>query len=82
MKRSAVAYKKRSKWLAPVGLSLIGAGFCVAAEGAIQKFADAPTWEWVIWGTVGLVVMNTGVVLFGEAVKCATLAEQKENQGA
>lgn len=55
--------------MAPLGLVLIGAGFSIAAEATLMKGAGKPLWDWVIMGTVGLVLLNSGIAVFGEAVK-------------
>jgi hypothetical protein len=53
-----------------MGLSIsIEAGFC--------KWNGNPTWEWVLMGTVGLVIFNTGLSLFGEAIIRAS--KEKKN---
>lgn len=57
------------KLLAPLGLSLIGAGISIAIDAGIQRYAGAEFWTWVLEGTFGLVVMNAGVSVFGDAVK-------------
>ena len=59
--------------MAPLGLVLIGMGFCLAAEATIWKGDSSPTWQWVGLGTLGLAVFNSGIAIFGEAVKLSTL---------
>ena len=54
--------------MAPAGLVLVGMGICFISESAMLKFSDAPTWEWVMAGTVSLSVFNAGLCVFGEAV--------------
>ncbi len=58
------------RWLifAPVGLVLTGFGLCLVAEAAILKFKGAPTLDWVLYGTIALVVFNSGLSFFGTAV--------------
>ena len=58
------------KWLlkAPLGLVLIGFGVCLVAEGAMRKYGGAETWDWVLYGTLALAVLNAGVSVFGGAV--------------
>lgn len=57
------------KLLAPLGLSLIGAGISIAIDAAFRRYEGAEFWTWVGLGTLGLVVMNAGVSIFGDAVK-------------
>ncbi len=66
--------------LAPLGLSLIGIGLCIAMDTAVRRAEGVPFWTWFGWGTFGLVIVNTGISLVGDAVKHRTLFElKKEN---
>jgi hypothetical protein len=65
----SLAYYQKWKWLAPLGLMLIGLGFCLSGQAILLKGSTGPTWEWVALGTVGLVVFNAGISVFGDAVK-------------
>lgn len=58
------------RWLirAPIGLVLIGFGACLIAEAAMDKYEGTPFWQWVAYGTVALVVFNSGLSLFGDAI--------------
>ncbi len=58
------------KWLfrAPAGLVLIGFGACLIAEAAMDKYDGAPALHWVSYGTLALVVFNSGLSIFGDAV--------------
>ncbi|MEM6632082.1 MAG: hypothetical protein AAF694_20565 [Bacteroidota bacterium] len=73
---------KKWKWMAPLGLVLIGAGFSLAAEATLWKGAALPTWQWVALGTFGLAVFNSGIVIFGEAVKLSTLDTLKSKHSS
>ncbi|MEL6253635.1 MAG: hypothetical protein AAFR87_16620 [Bacteroidota bacterium] len=57
-------------WLikAPLGLSLIGFGLCLVTEAAMQKYSGVDTVQWVLFGTLALVVVNAGISIFGGAV--------------
>ena len=57
------------KRLAPLGLLLVGAGTAVSADASSRRAAGAPLARWVGEGTAGLVLLNAGLSLFGEAVK-------------
>ena len=48
-----------------VGLCLIGAGLCFFGEALIMKINN-DSYFW--WGTLSLVIFNTGVCLVGHAV--------------
>lgn len=57
-------------WLikAPLGLATIGFGACLVAEAAMRKFSGAATFTWVVYGTIALVVLNTGLCIFGSSI--------------
>ena len=55
--------------LAPSGLLLVGAGACVISDASSRRASGGPATGWVGEGTVGLVLLNAGLSLFGEAVK-------------
>ncbi|WP_040006076.1 hypothetical protein [Fibrisoma limi] len=61
----------RTKWLilAPVSLALIGAGLCVFSEAGQAKHTGQPFRQWFLWGTYGLILINGGLALFGQAVR-------------
>jgi len=64
-------YDRKWRVLAPLGLVLIGCGASILGEAISQKLGGA--WFW--WGTAALVVLNAGIAVFGEAVKCRVLLE-------
>jgi len=62
------------KWnrLSPLGLLLIGLGVSLTGHAAIRKGKGK---GWLLRGTLGLIFLNSGVAVFGEAVKARTLYE-------
>jgi|LakMenE18May11ns_1017448.scaffolds.fasta_scaffold8165290_1 hypothetical protein len=68
------SYKKL--FLPGFSLALIGMGLSISIEAGFWKWKGNPTWEWVMMGTIGLVIFNTGLSLFGEAV----IRASKENK--
>lgn len=54
--------------MAPVGLSLIGLGACLIAESAMLKYSGSETWKWVLSGTSSLIIFNSGICVFGDAI--------------
>ncbi|HKK75795.1 MAG TPA: hypothetical protein VJ953_12030 [Saprospiraceae bacterium] len=58
------------RWLiqAPTGLVLIGFGASLVAEAAMTKYSGASTWNWVAYGTIALIVLNSGLSLFGDSI--------------
>ncbi|MEL6652251.1 MAG: hypothetical protein AAFQ87_15730 [Bacteroidota bacterium] len=65
---------------APLGLMMVGMGFSFTGEAIIWKMQDAPIWQWVAMGTVGLVIFNAGLSVFGDAVKKRTHEEWQQAQ--
>ncbi|MCU0420376.1 MAG: hypothetical protein MUC38_12060 [Cyclobacteriaceae bacterium] len=53
-------------WLfSGAGLALTGMGLALAIDAGFAKVAGRP---WIAYGTVALVVFNTGLALFGRGV--------------
>lgn len=63
-----------SKWnrLAPLGLGLIGLGLSLTGHAIIAKSKDK---GWFLTGTLGLILVNSGIAIFGESVKARALYE-------
>jgi multidrug transporter EmrE-like cation transporter len=61
----------RTKWmiLAPCGLLMFSFGLTVLSEAAHQRRTGVPTQVWVVLGLYSLVLINTGLILFGEALR-------------
>ena len=55
--------------LAPSGLLLVGAGLSAAIDAGVRRGTGGRAAGWVPEGTLGLVLLNGGLCLFGEAVK-------------
>ncbi len=69
---------KRWQVFAPLGLALCGFGLCLLTEASHLMHSGAPTIRWVSFGTISLVVFNSGLAFFGEAVKCRALYEMRK----
>jgi len=52
-------------------------GLSISIEAGFWKWNGTSTWEWILMGTVGLIIFNTGLSLFGEAVIRAS--KEKKN---
>ncbi len=61
----------RTKWLimSPLGLLLVGAGLCVLSEAGHAKHTGAQWQQWFWWGVYGLILVNGGLSVFGQAVR-------------
>ena len=66
--KTAAYHKKQWKLQAVSGLVLVGFGSSLIAEAAILKAGDAPTWNWIVAGTIALCVFNSGLCLFGNGI--------------
>jgi hypothetical protein len=63
--------------MAPRGLLLIGAGASIVAHAASLRTKEKPFVIWLLLGVFGLIILNSGVAVFGEAVKHRALYESK-----
>ena len=79
-RKKSPQYVNKWKWMAPLGLTLIGMGVSIAGEGTLLKGDSAPWWQWVGMGTLGLVVLNSGIAVFGDAVKRRFWFEWEESR--
>lgn len=70
------------KWdeLAPRGLALIGLGLSITGAAIIRKSKNQSFLGWFLLGTLGLIIVNAGVAVFGEAVKHRALYEMQLEQ--
>lgn len=71
----------KTKWLvfAPGGLMVIGLGMCLVEWAADLKRQQVPTLQWFAAGSAALVVLNSGISLFGRGVVEKVLHEVREN---
>ena len=67
----------RTKWmiLAPFGLLLFSFGITVLSEAGHQRRIGEPTQVWVLLGLYSLILINGGLVLFGEALRFRILLD-------
>ena len=67
----------RTKWmiLAPIGLLLFSFGLMVLSEAAHQRRTGEPTQVWVVLGLYSLVLINVGLIFFGEALRFKILLD-------
>ena len=70
----------KAKWLlfSPLGLAAIGAGASMVHWAGSLRDQQVPTRKWVLAGTAALVVLNTGLSLFGRGVVEKVLHEVQE----
>ena len=70
------------KWLfeSIAGLILIGLGLSLFGQSVIYKSKGESLKKWFLWGTLSLVVVNSGICVFGDAVKTRMLYENAETR--
>jgi hypothetical protein len=70
------------KWgqYAVLGLILLGGGLALTLHAAEAKADKQGFWAWFIKGTLGLSLFNSGVALFGEAVKHRALYDAEHER--
>ncbi len=68
--KQQIMNKLKRNWLiySASGLALVGLGLSLMGEALILKYEDTgfSTWFWM--GTLALVVVNSGLAIFGKAV--------------
>ncbi len=59
------------KWrlYAPLGLATIGLGLSLLGHSIGLKLTNQAFLAWFIWGTLSLIITNSGIALIAEAVK-------------
>lgn len=62
--------KDYKKWmiLAPLGLLLTGLGIVVILEAFHLKNSESSFSTWFVWGTLGLIILNSGLSIFGQSI--------------
>lgn len=70
----------KKKWLitAGGGMAIFGAGLCVFSEAAFAKHDGAGLGTWIGMGTLALILINTGLAIFGNAVVQKSYMESRK----
>ena len=55
--------------IAPLGLFLFSAGLCVFSIAVQARHDGAMFQQWFLWGVYSLILLNGGLLLFGQAVR-------------
>jgi hypothetical protein len=63
-------HQRAHLFFAPLGLSLIGAGLCLAIDTGINKSTGTASLfdNWIVGGALALIMFNSGLCLFGRAI--------------
>ena len=72
----------KKQWLlqAPAGLALFGFGLCLLTEAGATKYGGADWTVWVPYGTAALVVVNSGLCIFGNSILHRVRYERNRDQ--
>lgn len=62
------------------GLLLLGFGFSLMGEALSWKIADEVFWNWFGLGTFALIVIMSGLSIFGQAIVLRTKIELKKEK--
>lgn len=62
--------KKRYWLFGGLGSGLLGFGLSALVESGFLKHSEAPVWQWVVAGTLSLIVIMTGVNFLFESFRC------------
>lgn len=62
--------KKRYWIFGGIGTGLLGFGLSALVESGFLKYTNAPTWQWVVAGTLSLALIMTGVNFLFESFRC------------
>ena len=71
---------QRWRVFAPLGLGLVGFGASLLGYSIELRVESVPIGRWFLWGTLALVVLNSGVAVFGEAIKHRVLYDLQREQ--
>ncbi|MEM6527075.1 MAG: hypothetical protein AAF653_02210 [Chloroflexota bacterium] len=66
--------------LSAIGMLLIGMGASIIGHASWQKGTSKGFWRWFFTGSFGLVVLNAGVAVFGDAIKHRSMYEVQLEQ--
>lgn len=63
-----------------IGLAVFGFGLSLMGEALIRKYESTSWQEWFWIGTLALVVVNTGLALFGKAIVLRIILDQEKKK--
>jgi hypothetical protein len=59
------------------GLLLLGAGLSMSIHAAMVRSNTISSYQWIVLGTLGLIIFNSGICLFGQAIICKVRLDDK-----
>lgn len=70
------------KWLIQggVGAALVGFGLCLTIEAGFLKHNAGLLWQWLTYGTCGLIVFISGLSLLIDAVRIRIQLDQSKSK--
>ncbi|WP_127845438.1 hypothetical protein [Psychroflexus aestuariivivens] len=72
--------KKRYWIFGGLGTALLGFGLSALVESGFMKHSDATTWQWVLAGTLSLIVIMTGINFLFESFRCKLKLSQESRK--
>ena len=70
--------KKRFWLFGGLGTGLLGFGLSAIVESGFMKHSNAETWQWILAGTLSLIVIMTGVNFLFESFRCKLKLSSKK----
>ena len=70
--------KKRYWIFGGVGTGLLGFGLSALIESGFIKHSEADNWQWILAGTLSLVVIMTGINFLFESFRCKQILNRDE----
>jgi len=70
--------KKRFWLFGGLGTGLLGFGLSAIVESGFMKHSNAETWQWVLAGTLSLILIMTGVNFLFESFRCKLMLNSEK----
>jgi hypothetical protein len=70
--------KKRFWLFGGLGTGLLGFGLSAIVESGFMKHSNAETWQWVLAGTLSLILIMTGVNFLFESFRCKLMLSSEK----
>ncbi|NEV93188.1 hypothetical protein G3567_03375 [Psychroflexus sp. YR1-1] len=68
--------KKRYWFFGGLGTGLLGFGLSALVESGFLKHSSAPEWQWILAGTLSLMLVMTGINFLFESFRCKQKLDQ------
>ncbi|GEM_PF-450984 len=78
--KNATYHKKRYWFFGGFGTGILGFGLSALVESGFIKHQSESTWNWVLAGTLSLILIMTGINFLFESYSHKQLLKEKENE--